>query len=334
MKNDLLWERLFSLAIVLTMITSSFAGLMIIGFSSSTQGLEQSQLPNGDLIIGSDYEIDELTISGSVHYMDGNLEIRKGGTLIVDNGGLSFTQDTGADGVPGTSDDRVYSLTVEDGGKLIVRNSTITTRLNLIYDFPSLGFIAQNGAFIELNDSTLQFPGFIVVDNSTFTMRNSTIKGHDSSDISNYCKPTYFPPGAFDDSAVLLLSSSDVHLYDSNIEDVFEDEVNYSEMYVHNYPFASDTRDRDLVNYTLSRNPQELGAGNDCTGESLINLTMDDLLLFTVEPGKTLGIDKIDMAGLQFDAANVTITLNVNTRPIRAMPERGPSNGDMRTVEW
>ncbi|HUV23971.1 MAG TPA: hypothetical protein VMW26_00930, partial [Methanomassiliicoccales archaeon] len=315
MKDNLLRNRLLSLAVVIAMISSSLAGLIVIGTSPATQALETSQLPNGDLIIGSDHEIDELTIAGTVHYMDGNLTIKKGGTLILESSELRFTQDTGPDGIPGTMDDRVFTFTVEDGGRLIVRDSTITTHLNMIYDFPSLGFIAQHGAFIEVNDSTMRFPGFIVVDNSTFVMRNSVIEGHAQNDVANYCNQTFFPSVAFDDAPVMLFVSSEVYIYDSALNDVFEGQVNsglFPNIYSHLYSFVSDDRNRIVATYNLTRNPSELGAGNDCVGEALENLTMDDALLFTVDPGQTLGTDKIDVSGLQFDDTTIEkVTLHV-----------------------
>lgn len=315
MTDDLLRNRLLSLVVVMAMISSSLAGLIVIGTSPATQGLETSQLPNGDLIIGSDYEIDELTIAGTVHYMDGNLTIKKGGILILESSELSFTQDTGPDGIPGTMDDRVFTFTVEDGGQLIVRDSTITTHLDLIYDFPSLGFIAQHGAYIEVNDSTMRFPGFIVVDNSTLVMRNSVIEGHPQDDIASYCNETAFPSVAFDDAPVMLLVSSDVYIFESRVNDIFEGQVSsliYPSIYNHHYSFVSDDSNRIEATYNLTRNPSELGAGNDCVGEVLENLTMDDSLLFTVDPGQTLGIDKIDVSGLQFDDTTIEkVTLHV-----------------------
>jgi len=312
MRENILWKRLYSLVIMMTMVSSSFGGLIAFGAMSSSQGLMPSELPNGDVFLGADYETSIWEIDGRVHMMDGNLTIRNGGILIIQDGGLSFTQDTGYDGVPGTSDDRVYTLTIEDGGQMILRNSTLTTCLDLIYDYPSLGVLVRNGAVLEVNDSTLQFPGHIVIDDSTFIMRNSTMKGHSDSDISAYCNSDYFPSVAFDDSAVTLFMSSDIYLYDSSIEGLFEgDLTGETAIYNQTYSFASEDGNRDWVTYNLSRNPAQLGAGNDCAGEDMVNLTMDDSLLFTVEPAETLGIDVMDIAGLLFDETEVTVTLHV-----------------------
>lgn len=295
----------------MVMITSSFAGILSFGGVDFSQAVSPSQLPNGDIIVGVDYEVSYWEINGRHHMMDGNLTIRKGGVVTIENGGLSFTQDTGPDGIPGTSDDRVYTLTVEDGGMLIVRNSTITTHLDQIYDYPALGVIIRNGAFVEFNNSILKFPGHLVVDDSTFIMRNSTIMGHSASEISAFCDPDYFPAEAFDDAPIILFVSSDVYLYDSFIEDIFEGAVNETAIYNQTYPFAIEDGERNQVTYNLSRNPALLGAGNNCIGEDLVNLTMDDALFFTVAPGETLGIDSIDTGGLLFDETEATIRLFV-----------------------
>jgi len=311
MKEKTILSRLLSLSIVVIMVTSSFAGILSIGIIDFSQAASPSQLPNGDIVIGTDYEVNYWEINDRYHMMDGNLTIRKGGTVIIENGGLSFTQDTGPDGIPGTSDDRIHTLTVEDGGTLIVRNSTITTHLDQIHDYPALGVIIRNGAFVEFNSSIIKFPGHLVVDDSTFIMRNSTIMGHNASEISAFCNPDYFPADAFDDAPVLLFVSSDVYLYDSFIDDLFEGIVNETAVYNQTYPFAVEDGGRSEVTYNLSRNPAQLGAGNNCVGENLVNLTMDDALLFTVAPDETLGIDSIDTGGLLFNETEASVTLHV-----------------------
>ncbi|MFP4169442.1 MAG: CARDB domain-containing protein [Methanomassiliicoccales archaeon] len=295
----------------------------------------------GDLIIGSDYETSSLNITDRVHFMDGNLTIREGGVLTVENGGISFTQDTGVDGIPGTSDDRVYKLTVEDGGKLIMRNSTLTTELDQINDYPSLGMIVQNGGHVEMNDSVMRFPGHLAVDDSTFIMRNSNITGHSSDDIEDYCDEDYFPGDKFSHSPVTLFMSSDVRLYDSEIRKVYEGNstVDSEELHNQTYSFAREDGNRSTVTYNLSRNPGALGAGNDTTGE-LEDLTKDDLEYFEVEDGQTLGIDEIDVAGMLFDDARVTLNVKYITDPGYAGSddfqwgyENGPMSASAPTIQ-
>ena len=309
---SVLASKAASFLIVWSMMFSSFAGLIVLGIPGVGQALLPSQLSNGDKVIGADYEISNWAITDRVEYMDGNLTIRSGGVVTITNGGLSFTQDTGPDGIAGTSDDHVYTLIVEDGGMLVLEKSVLTTHLDQLNDFPSLGIIVRNGGALEARNSTLKFPGHMVVDDSTLVMWNATVTGQNATDVETYCNETQFQSDAFDDSPVMLFVSSDVYVYDSMIEGLYENLSAPSvDMYSHDYTFASDNRDRKVVTYNLTRTVGALGAANTALGELLVNLTMDDSRLFTVGTGEELSIDGLDTAGLVFsDSSDVVVTLH------------------------
>jgi ribosomal protein L40E len=294
------------------MMFSSFAGLIVLGIPGVGQAVLPSEYSNGDMIIGTDYTISNWAIVNRVEYMDGNLTIRSGGVVTITNGGLSFTQDTGPDGIAGTSDDHVYTLIVEDGGTLVLEKSILTTHLDQLNDFPSLGVIVRNGGALEARNSTLKFPGHMVVDDSTLMMWNATVTRQDLTYIEDYCDPTQFQSDAFDDSPVMLFVSSDVYVYDSTIEGLYENSSAPSaDMYSHDYSFASDNRDRGVVTYNLTRTVGAFGSTNNAPGEALVNLTTDDSRLFTVGPAERLSIDGLDTAGLAFsDSSDVVVTLH------------------------
>ncbi|MDD1768767.1 MAG: hypothetical protein LUQ55_02140, partial [Methanomassiliicoccales archaeon] len=316
MRLSLLVSKAASFLIVWSMMFSSLAGLIVLGVPGVGQALLPSELGNGDKLIGADYEISNWVITDRIEYMDGNLTIRSGGVVTITNGGLSFLQDTGPDGIAGTSDDHAYTLVIEDGGMLVLEKSILTTHLDQANDFPSLGVAVRNGGILEVRNSTVQFPGHMVVDDSTLIMWNATVTGHSAADVAEFCNETQFQSDAFDDSPVMLLVSSDVTIYDSVIEGLYENESAPSvDLYDHDYSFASDDQDRNDVTYDLARTVGALGAANDAPGEALANLTMDDLMLFTVGNGEEMAVDGLDTAGLIFsDSGSVAITLHMKYR--------------------
>ncbi|MDD1743040.1 MAG: hypothetical protein LUO85_00265, partial [Methanomassiliicoccales archaeon] len=286
--------------------------------SVATAQLPSTNLINGDVIIGEDYELSTWPanpdLEGSTYYMDGNLTVRAGGVATIEDGTLSFTQDTGPDRIAGTADDHVYTITVENGGQLILEGATVTTHLNQLFDFPSLGVLIQNGGSLVATDSVLMFPGHILIDESSAVLINTTITGHDAGTIESYCNSTVFPADYFDDSADLLISSSEVQLIDSSVEKVFElDSATSapSDLFNHNYPFAIDTPDRDNVLYTVKRHPSNFGVLNTASGP-IANLTADDLKYVTVASGARLYIDTSELSGLAFpSSSSIVVHLNV-----------------------
>ncbi|MEM0448377.1 MAG: CARDB domain-containing protein [Methanomassiliicoccales archaeon] len=309
-------NRIISFAIVWCLVTSLFAGLLIVVPEESEAALP-SILPNGDVIIGSDYEFSTWPINpnlnGAEIKMRGNLTIRSGGIVTINDGTLSFAQDIGMDRIPGTADDHVYKLIIEDGGRLILNRATLTTHLDTIFNYPSLGVLVRNGGVLQATDSVLKFPGHIVVDSSQLVLTDSVVTGHLSTDISKYCIPSYFPSDFFDDSAVILSVSSTCTLMNSRVERIYE---NSSvplppSTYNHNYPFASDDATRNLVQYTLSRNVNSFTAANTAMGP-LVNITMDDSRYVMVGPGQTLSLGSVAIDGLVFPAStSYSITMHV-----------------------
>lgn len=294
-----------SILTVWCLIFSSLAGFFVFTVPERVEAAS----PSNDMIIGADYSIRYWNITDTIYHMRGNLTIRSGGIVNVVNGGLVFDQDTGFDGIAGTGDDHVYRLIIEDGGMLVLNNSILTTNLNQINDYPSLGVIVRNGGVLEAINSILKFPGHMVVDDSTLIMRNSTMIGHSSADIAKYCNQTQFPADFFDDFAALAFISSNIYLYDSSITSLLERNSN-SSAYDHNYGFAADDGSKVTVTYNLIRNVLGLGADNTADGEEFVNLTMDDKKLFAVDSGERLAIEGIDIAGLVFEKGEgVAVTL-------------------------
>ncbi len=318
MNNGSLKSKIASCTIVWCLVFSMFAGLLIVGMPSVGKAQLPSILPNGDVIIGEDYELSTWpanpNLKGSTFYMDGNLTIRAGGVVTIEDGTLSFTQDTGPDRIAGTADDHAYTLTIENGGQLILTNATLTTHLNQLFDYPSLGVLIQNGGSLVATDSVLKFPGHILIDESSAVLTNTIITGHEAATISAYCNQTVFPSDYFDDSADLLISSSDVTLIDSRVEKIFKLDnttIPITTAFGHQYSFAADTADRDSVLYSIKRHPSQFGSLDTSSGP-IANLTADDLKYVSVAPGERLYIDTTELSGLAFpSSSSYAVFLNV-----------------------
>jgi len=321
MKGRTLASRAASIMIVIGLLLTPLASVVFLVGTSEGAVLLPSDYSNGDRVIGSDYAVDSWDIS-STYTMNGNLTIRAGGVVTVTGGSLVFAENTGSDKIAGTADDRVYTLIIEDGGKLILNNSTLTTNLNQLNSFPSLGVIVRHGGALEAYDSVLSFPGHLVVDDSTLDMWRSSITGN--KEVGTYCNSTYFPEQVFQYAPVLMFMSSTVNLYDSSLPDIYETPNSttyntttiYSGMYDHSYSFVSDvdkavTGARESAAYYLQRMPAAMGAG-DNTGASLSNLQVSDRLYYDVSNGRDMWLDGFDSGGLVFSASdNVQATLNV-----------------------
>lgn len=319
--NSSIKNRIASFAIVWCLVFSLFAGLMVV-VPSEAKALLPSILPNGDVVIGSDYEFSSWPtnpdLNGANIKMKGNLTVRAGGTVTIIDGTLSFAQDIGLDRVPGTPDDHIYTLIVEDGGRLVLNHATLTTHLDYLCDFPSLGVLVQNGGSFEATDSVLKFPGLMVVDASQLTLTNTVVTGHAAEDISTYClqdapaNQDYFPVDSFDDSAVIYAVSSTCNLINSRVERIYEGDVPTNpEVYNYAYAFATDDDSKDLVSYTLARHVDSFRTGNTALG-TIANLTADDTKYVSVALGNTLALGSVDINGLTFPAsASYNVVMNV-----------------------
>lgn len=321
MKGRTMASRAASIMIAIGLLLSPLASVVFLVGTSEGMGPLPSDYSNGDRIIGSDYAVETWSVT-STYTMNGNLTIRAGGVVTVNGGGLVFAENIGSDNTPGTDDDRVYTLIIEDGGKLILKNSTLTTNLNQLNSFPSLGVIVRNGGVLEAYDSVLSFPGHLIVDDSTLNMWRSEITGN--KDVGEYCNETYFPQEIFQWAPVLMFMSSTINLFDSKLPNIYQapnpDAVNttkiYNGMYNHDYPFVVDVNNpttgaRESAAYYLERMPAAKGS-TDNTGSDLYNLQVSDRLYYDILNDEVMQIDGFNPGGLVFSASDdVEATLHI-----------------------
>ena len=296
----------------ISVVLSSFTGFLI--FAVGDAGQATSFEDTGDLYIGEDYGLPYKHVRGGLP-LTGDLYIRSGGVLIIDGGSLEFMQEYVE---PGHPTNRISTLIIEDGGKLVLRNATLTSRIinvNVTSALPSLGILVRNGGVFEAYDSTIMASGHLVVDDSTFNLTRSKVVGFNDADVKDHCDQALFPSTDFDDSLVMLFMSSRVNLIESSIEDVFEsDNEDGSEMFSHNYGFVNDVNaangTRLGASYMFYRMPSKIA--NDAPTGPLDDLTKDDLKSYVIGAQERLWLDGFDAAGMMFSSDDdVELKLNI-----------------------
>ncbi|MGD0818880.1 MAG: CARDB domain-containing protein, partial [Methanomassiliicoccales archaeon] len=290
------------------MIISSFLGVLLIAVPEAGV-TAQGENPNGDIIVGTGY-LSNFTIhnDGGKHFQD-NLIIRAGGMVQIINSTVTFSSSySGA--IPVGAGVKALTLTIEDGGKLILDNSTLTTDVQSGGVIPALGVVVRHGGYFESRTSNIAFSGHLLVDDAKLTLINSVISG-----ITPSFNSTYFPTKLFSSSPVMLFMSSEVTMIGSRIINMY-DNGTYNSMvltpYNNNYQFARDTSSRQFVDYFLERDVNAVfGAGTTVTGVPL-SMTMNDTKNVTVQPTQKLYTTGFDMGGLVFETADIqSISLHV-----------------------
>jgi hypothetical protein len=306
--------KLVSAIIVYCMLSASLFGLITIGLSNNNASAGGAP-GHEDIFVGRDWPTSYLPFTGTAS-LTANLTVQAGGTVIIKDCVFKAVQTYNPTSNYEGPSVMIYTITVEDGGKLIIENSLVTT--DQVYPsqaFPGLGIIVRNGGSLLVEDSTLAFPGHIVIDDAQMVMRNSTVEAYQGS--TSAVNSAYFPDDYFNDAPVMLFMSSDVQIFDSDLTDTFKltDPDSYPQLYNNNYPFASDTSSRSLVTYKLQRNVNAnlVGSGTNAPGEAPVNLTMADLMYFEVEQSEYFTVNGFDIAGMSFMPSNIdSITLKMS----------------------
>ncbi len=328
MAERILIRRAASILIAISVVLSSFTGFLIFAVGDAGQALPSNEDNDGagDWFIGEDYDHDqsEKYVQGGWS-LSGNLTIRSGGVVVIDGGTLEFAQEFFG---PGHPDNKVFSLIIEDGGKLVLKNATLTARINdIAYAFPSLGIVVRNGGVFEAYDSTIIASGHLVVDDSTFNLTRSKVTGPSTDDVESRCVQTFIPKGEFDDSLVMLFMSSRVNLIGSSIEGIYEPtseeerkqkDFDTKQMFDHDYGFVKDVnglydaenKSRVGASYLFYRMPSSIA--NDAPTGVLDDLTKDDLKSYIIGATEKLWLDGFDIAGLMFSGSDdVELMLNI-----------------------
>ncbi|HEY3420556.1 MAG TPA: CARDB domain-containing protein [Methanomassiliicoccales archaeon] len=299
------FNKLVSFAIVWCMVISSFLGVLLIAVPEvgvSAQG----EVLNGDTIVGTGYG-DNFTIhDDGGKWIQNSLTIRAGGMVQIINSTVIFSSSySGA--TPVGAGINALTLTIEDGGILILDNSTLTVDTIRSSIIPALGVVVRHGGYLESRMSNISFSGHLLVDDARFSLIDSTISGAELAYNS-----VYFPTKVFSSSPVMLFMSSEVSMIGSRVLNMY-DNGTYNSVtanpgpYSFNYQFAKDNKARQYVDYFLER---DVNAAFDpilstVTGQNALSMTMNDTRNVTVAATQRLVTTGFDMGGLVFEATDI-----------------------------
>lgn len=255
-----LMMRFVSFLIVGTMILGSMMGI-----------LDQREVEagiiidiNGDVVILPPGEVWQ----DAIYRVDGNVTISAGATLTVRNGGIVFLQDI----------THVHHLTIQaPGGTLRLINSTVSTWLDQINSYPKLNMHVYGNLVMEAG-SQLKFPGTLnAYAGSTITMRDSVITGFSTQELGTYVGGN---TDEFDDAPVMTFTSSTVELFDSRIEEIFEESVSTGSDFRYNITLKGST-EMTIVNsyvgvdFSGSSNLHNVLLADDTSIVYIYNMTID-----------------------------------------------------------
>lgn len=189
-------KKIPSVLIVCAFVFSGIIGILSI---REAEGLIIVDV-NGDwTVTGTE------TRSGVLFKIDGNVTIS--GSLTLIDGGLVFTQDVA----------HVYHLDILGGGVLHLINSNISTWLDQLSNYPKLD-VNVYGELIAESNSELKFPGTLGVSSGKLILKSSRITGFSSAELSGIVPDIKDN----DDAPIISVDNSDVELYDSRVEKLYE----------------------------------------------------------------------------------------------------------------
>ncbi len=182
--------------------------------SSDIKSMEL-QSENTNIITGSEY------INETTRAEDNNIVI-DGGSLYINNSTLILSLD----------EEHTWNITVKNGGRLDLWNSTIKTSTNStssLRPFLKTDITVTDASTISLKrNSSLRFPGFVNILGSTLKMKNSTFDKLKDDDIPKY---DYLWDGIDndankdhddnDDAPRLNVKNSDVYMENSEIDNYY-----------------------------------------------------------------------------------------------------------------
>jgi len=300
-------ERLLSLLIAVLFVSALFAGAFVASNQSAASPLVTQSVQGGNVTVGSGYSLSYWNLGNGTQIMQGNLTVKSGGVVRLYNETLMFNEFAAANNYQGYEAAPIYHITVEDGGKMILYHSAVTTNLKLINDIPVLGVYEQHGGSISMySGSSFRFPGQFVVYNSNLTMVNSSITGFSPSDFStNFINETVFPPGIFANPPVIAFYGSNVLVEGSSIyifQNNTQGKLNETSVYTEHYPFASDTQEKNSVSYTVEALPSSVyhraPLADTTRNQNLNNLTANDQENYTVQAGQRLSVTNFTTGGI------------------------------------
>jgi len=166
-------EKHLSKILSLIILCLLIAGLILPVMSGTQEYTSDSEMnsevttDNIDTLSDDEWLITGTVYVNSSRQIDSHITITGDGELIINDSTLTLLID----------EYHPWEIQIWDGGRLELNNSIITTqpKEDLLRPFIKTNISAHNGSEILMEqDSTFRFPGWVYIQGSTFTMRNSS----------------------------------------------------------------------------------------------------------------------------------------------------------------
>ncbi|MGA1866149.1 MAG: CARDB domain-containing protein [Thermoplasmatota archaeon] len=154
---------------VLTLLIAASLGLLL---SADEQSVNAASI--GSITVTGGYT---RSFNNVDYLLDGDILVSgTGSRLIFTNSTITLSQDVGLDGKIGGSDDHIYNIRVQSGGRLEFVNTLLTTQTGQLSPYYKIDISADgSGSQIIFTDSVVEGPGEITVTNQArLTSEGST----------------------------------------------------------------------------------------------------------------------------------------------------------------
>lgn len=193
-------------------LTATLLLTLLFGLISVEPSAATVVVINGDWIVSGSGNV----YDGVIFKVDGNVTIQSGGVLEINNGGLTFLQDS----------NHIYFLNIQDGGSghgsLILDNSVLTTEPNQLSDYLKLT-VTVAGTLLLRNGSVVKHPGTLTTTgDAILDVRDSVITGFTPEEIEDFVLDS---DDNDDAPAMTFTGSSQVVLAGSSVDRLYENDT-------------------------------------------------------------------------------------------------------------
>ncbi|MFW6038073.1 MAG: CARDB domain-containing protein [Candidatus Saliniplasma sp.] len=160
-------SKILSLTVLFLLVSGVFAPVMSGQSKTDLQTDTEDNLNEKQPMSDDEWLIEDTVYVNSSRLVDSHITITGDGELIINDSTLTLTID----------EYHPWEIQVWDGGRLELNNSTITTqpKEDLLRPFIKTNISAHTGSEILMRqNSRFQFPGWVYIDNSIFTMKESS----------------------------------------------------------------------------------------------------------------------------------------------------------------
>jgi len=214
------------------MLSFCVSAVLLMGLIAPIAGIGYASLNEDDTI--TDERSDDLgTLDENTRYIEGteyinNTDRKEDNNIVIDGDDAHLKLNNATLTLLMDDNDHMWNISVRDGGRLSLWNSTIRTspEQELLRPFLKTDVTVSGGSHLSLQEgSSFRFPGFVNIDNSDFEMIGSNFEALDDEEIPEY---DYLWGGEGDDiednndgPRLIVENGSDFYMEDSEINDYY-----------------------------------------------------------------------------------------------------------------